>query len=53
MFQREVQEKEIAKLEKEIDKLLNSDLEPDKLNSLLDELEEKLSNKYNGLRIVE
>ena len=53
MFQRKIQEKEIAELEREIDKLLASDLEPDKLNQLLDELEGLLSEKYNGLRIVE
>ena len=52
MLEREVHEKEISKLEKEIDKLLASDLEPDRLSILLDELEEMLSDKYKGLRII-
>ena len=41
-------------IEKEIDMLLDSDLDPDRLNELMDELEEILATKedYYKLRIV-
>ena len=41
-------------IEKEIDMLLDSDLDPDRLNDLIDELEEILATKedYYKLRIV-
>ena len=40
-------------IEKEIDELLDADIENDRLYELMDELEELLADKFNGLRLVE
>ena len=54
MLQRQLQEKKIKKLEEEIDKLLDLEIEPILLNDLLDELERLLSEREDRykLRIV-
>ena len=54
MLQWQLQEKKIEKLEDEIDKLLDLEIEPILLNDLLDELEMLLSEREDRykLRIV-
>lgn len=51
MLQRQLQEKKIKKLEEEIDKLLDLEIEPVLLNDLLDELERLLSEREDHYRL--